>query len=129
EAARETRERFDERNLVELGIGCEACHNGSKAHADDPAKRPSFELESKVLRVEGPRTKGAEPTRASWINRTCARCHTVLFSEYPYTWEGGLRSRSPGGSHINSGEARDFILGGCADRMACPTCHDPHSGT
>jgi predicted CXXCH cytochrome family protein len=129
EAMRETRERFDERHLVELGIGCEACHNGSKAHTEHPERRPTFEIRSGFLRVESPGGKGAEPTRASFINRTCARCHTVLFSEYPYTWEGGLRSDSPGGSHINSGEARDFILGGCADRMACSTCHDPHGGT
>jgi predicted CXXCH cytochrome family protein len=129
EAMRETRERFDEQHLVELGIGCEACHNGSKEHSGHPERRPSFELRSKLLRVETPGTKGAEPTRASFINRTCARCHTVLFSEYPYTWEGGLRADAPGGSNINSGEARDFILGGCADRMACSTCHDPHAGT
>jgi predicted CXXCH cytochrome family protein len=31
-----------------------------------------------------------------------------------------------GGSHINSGEARDFELGGCAGAMACTACHDPH---
>ncbi|HXN31822.1 MAG TPA: cytochrome c3 family protein, partial [Polyangiaceae bacterium] len=31
-----------------------------------------------------------------------------------------------GGSHINSGEARDFLLGGCAAAMSCTTCHDPH---
>jgi predicted CXXCH cytochrome family protein len=129
EAMRETRERFDEKNLVELGIGCEACHNGSKEHSEHPERRPTFEIRSKFLRMETPPGKGGEPTRASFVNRACARCHTVLFSEYPYTWEGGLRADSPGGSHINSGEARDFILGGCADRMACSTCHDPHAGT
>jgi predicted CXXCH cytochrome family protein len=50
----------------------------------------------------------------------------VLFSRYAYTWEGGLRSRSPGGASINSGEARDFLLGGCASALACTACHDPH---
>lgn len=126
EAAVDTLLHFDEQHLVELGIGCEACHNGSKEHAEDPRRRPSFELRSAALRVT-PGTPGVEPTRAGWINRTCARCHTVLFSEYRYTWEGGERERSPGGSNINSGEARDFILGGCADRMACTSCHDPHA--
>ena len=28
---------LDDKKLVELGIGCEACHNGSKTHAADPA--------------------------------------------------------------------------------------------
>src|SRR5262249_30016869 len=32
-----------------------------------------------------------------------------------------------GGSHINSGEARDFLLGGCASAMSCVDCHDPHA--
>jgi predicted CXXCH cytochrome family protein len=63
-----------------------------------------------------------------WQNRACARCHQVLFSRYAQTWEGGSR-RTPaqaGGSHISSGEARDFLLGGCARAMACTSCHDPH---
>jgi predicted CXXCH cytochrome family protein len=128
DAAHETRRRFGEANLLELGIGCEACHNGAREHVADPSQHPSFEIRSDLVRVETPRGEGS-PTRAEWINRTCVRCHTVLFSEYPYTWEGGARSASPGGTHINSGEARDFILGGCADRMACTTCHDPHAGS
>ncbi|HEX3597941.1 MAG TPA: cytochrome c3 family protein [Polyangiaceae bacterium] len=126
-AVRETRRHFDESNLLELGIGCEACHNGSKEHVEDPTLHPSFQIQSDLLRVRTP--SDATPTRAAWINRTCVRCHTVLFSEYPYTWEGGLRKTSPGGTHINSGEARDFILGSCADRMACTSCHDPHAGS
>ena len=68
-----------------------------------------------------------EITRAEQINRVCARCHQVLFSRYPFTWEGGLRrGGEPGGSSITSGEGRDFLLGGCASRMSCTTCHDPH---
>jgi predicted CXXCH cytochrome family protein len=50
----------------------------------------------------------------------------VLFSQYPYTWEGGERRREPGGSTTNSGEARDFLLGGCQSQMDCTSCHDPH---
>jgi predicted CXXCH cytochrome family protein len=124
----ETRHRFNEPHLVELGIGCEACHNGSKEHAQNPAKRPTFELKSDLLGIERP-PGSTSPTKAEWINRTCVRCHTVLFSEYSYTWEGGLRAKDPGGSQINSGEARDFLLGSCATEMACPTCHDPHAGS
>jgi predicted CXXCH cytochrome family protein len=60
------------------------------------------------------------------INRTCAKCHTVLFSRYRYTWEGGGRRSDPGGSPINSGEARDFLLGDCRTALSCTHCHDPH---
>ena len=119
------RERLGPAHLVELGIGCESCHGGSKAHVLDTAVLPSFLPESDLLRV-GPQ-KGRAASRAEAINRACARCHQVLFSRYAFTWEGGLRTRLPGGSNINSGEGRDFLLGGCATKMACSDCHDPHA--
>ncbi len=121
-----TLERFGEANLVELGIGCEACHGGSREHVLNPrAVRPSFALDSDFLAVKNAR--GETPSRAENISRTCAKCHTVLFSRYPYTWEGRTRKREPGGSSTNSGEARDFLLGGCSHAMTCTTCHDPHT--
>lgn len=140
-----TRKRFGQSHLIEVGIGCEACHGGSREHTVDPAKKPSFAPVSPFLSVTGP---GGRPlSRAEQVNRVCARCHTVLFSGYRPTWEGGERapggadapdadeeasasaapSAPPGGSAINSGEARDFLLGGCASRMACTDCHDPHA--
>ncbi len=119
------RERLGPEHLVELGVGCESCHGGSKAHAENSSLLPSFLPESDLLRI-GPQ-KGRPPTRAEAINRACARCHQVLFSRYAFTWEGGLRTRLPGGSNINSGEARDLLLGGCATQLACSDCHDPHT--
>ncbi len=125
EAILRTRRTFDERHLVELGIGCEACHGGSREHAARPrAIKPSFRLESTFFRVTA--ADGSQPSPALEINRTCAKCHTVLFSRYPYTWEGGHRHRDPGGSPINSGEARDFLLGACRSQLSCVRCHDPH---
>ena len=134
-----TWERFGEPQLVEVGIGCEACHNGAREHVDDPAKRPSFAPRSPMLAALTPSPTRAEatPSRAEEINHVCARCHTVLFSRYPFTWEGGIRPRDasappspkrppPGGSAINSGEARDFLLGACTSKLACSACHDPH---
>ena len=50
----------------------------------------------------------------------------MLFSRYPYTWEGRTRRHDPGGSTINSGEARDFLLGDCSQQLSCVHCHDPH---
>jgi predicted CXXCH cytochrome family protein len=112
---------FDGAGLVEVGIGCEACHGGSAEHARDPGVRPTFAPTAPWLEVTVPR-----PGAAQSVNRACARCHQVLFSRYPYTWEGGRRDATAGGSHINSGEARDFLLGGCASAMPCTACHDPH---
>jgi len=130
----EARSRFQPSHFVEVGVGCEACHGGSREHADDPRRRPTFEPRAPFLDVarlasrEASADRGRAITEAEWQNRACARCHQVLFSRYPRTWEGGVR-REPagaGGSHITSGEARDFLLGGCARVMACSTCHDPH---
>jgi predicted CXXCH cytochrome family protein len=123
---RVTRRRLHAGHLVEVGIGCEACHGGAREHADDPEVLPTFEIKSPLIEIRRP--SGQAPTRAEQVNRTCARCHTVLFSRYPWTWEGGRRADpSPGGSSMNSGEARDFLLGACAREMSCTTCHDPHT--
>jgi predicted CXXCH cytochrome family protein len=124
-AATANQQHLDGPHLIELGIGCEACHNGARAHAADPDVRPTFAVRSSVVGVTPPR--GQAGTRAQWINHTCAKCHTVLFSRYEWTWEGGTRTHDPGGSSISSGEGRDYQLGGCATQMACTTCHDPHT--
>jgi len=121
-----TRDGFDEQHLVELGIGCEACHGGAREHTQNPGGvRPSLSLRSDFLRVTT--ATGAEPSHAQDVNRACAKCHTVLFSRYPYTWEGRTRRHDPGGSTINSGEARDFLLGKCSTQLSCVHCHDPHA--
>jgi len=120
-----TRERFDETGLIELGVGCESCHGGCRAHAQAPGRiQPSFAAQSAFFHVET--AQGGVPTAAQDVNRTCAKCHTVLFSQYPFTWEGGARRDHPGGSSTNSGEARDFLLGHCSSAMTCTACHDPH---
>lgn len=126
EAVRVTRERFSPEHFVEVGIGCESCHGGSREHVDDPRRRPTFETRSAIVR-ERPNASPHQASRAQWINRTCMRCHTVLFTRYAHTWEGGHRYRNPGGSNSNSGEARDFALGGCASQLSCTSCHDPHA--
>jgi predicted CXXCH cytochrome family protein len=124
-AATATNVHLDGKTLVELGIGCEACHNGSREHVADVTRLPTYAVASDLVRVAPPSSERA--TRAQWINRTCAKCHTVLFTRYPWTWEGGERKRDPGGSTTNSGEGRDYQLGGCAKEMSCTTCHDPHA--
>jgi predicted CXXCH cytochrome family protein len=119
-----TRTRFRASHLVEVGIGCESCHLGAKEHVQNPTRLPSFAPRSDAFEVALPE-RGAD--RAAVLNRACARCHQVLFSGYDPTWEGGSRKSSPGGSHINSGEARDMMLGRCASKLACVDCHDPHA--
>jgi cytochrome c552 len=116
-----TRASFGAGDLVEVGIGCEACHGGGREHAERPEVLPTFEPRSPFFQL------ASRPTRAELVTRACARCHQVLFSQYPYTWEGGKRAERPGGSHISSGEARDMLLGGCAREMTCTSCHEVHA--
>ena len=119
-----TRKKFSEKHLVELGIGCESCHGGGKQHAADPAgARMSFGFQSSFAKEV--QANGKALTPAQQQTRACARCHTVLFSGYAHTWEQGAQGN--GGSHVNSGEARDFMLGGCQSEMSCSHCHDPHA--
>ena len=124
-----TRGAFRREHLVELGIGCESCHLGAAEHVRDPSKLPSFEPRSSFFAVKWPARVhgGASELRATRINRACARCHQVVFSGYEPTWEGGTRHGNAGGSHINSGEARDMMLGACASRLSCAECHEPHA--
>jgi predicted CXXCH cytochrome family protein len=117
------RSGFDGSDLVEVGIGCEACHGGGREHATDPNVRMALEPTARWLDFALP--SGTAEAQV----RVCARCHQVLFSHYPFTWEGGRRTTGAGGSHINSGEARDFLLGACAGALACTRCHDPHGGS
>jgi predicted CXXCH cytochrome family protein len=125
-ASETTLEYFEERHLVEVGIGCEACHGGSRLHAEQPAHfKPQFLPTAPFLSAG--QASGQPLSEAQAINHTCARCHTVLFSRYPFTWEGGERGFSPGGSSMNSGEARDFLLGACSSQLSCVSCHDPHA--
>ena len=127
ELLRAIRAKFDGGKLLEVGIGCESCHGGSAEHVKHNATRPSYAPRSTFLRVTAPVADGGS-ARAVAINRACARCHQVLFTRYGWTWEGHARADAPpGGSNINSGEARDFLLGGCASAMACSDCHDPHA--
>jgi predicted CXXCH cytochrome family protein len=126
EAALQTKAHFSEQHLVEIGIGCEACHGGSRAHSQAPGNvLPSYTPESSFLRTTT--TAGTTVPAALAQSHSCAKCHTVLFSRYPFTWEGGERGFSPGGSSMNSGEARDFLLGGCTAELGCASCHDPHA--
>jgi hypothetical protein len=127
EAIVATRARFTGDDVVETGIGCETCHNGARAHVESSAVLPGFAPETPLLAQTRLPARDPAAARAQAIDRVCARCHQVLFSRYPWTWEGRRRhDAEPGGSTINSGEGRDFLLGGCASALACTACHDPH---
>ena len=65
------------------------------------------------------------PSRSIASARAATRCCSRATRSRGRGRRGG--GGKPGGSSITSGEARDFLLGGCARQMSCATCHDPHA--
>jgi hypothetical protein len=116
-AATAMEKHLDGPHLVELGVGCEACHNGAKLHAQEPTVPPAFEQRTPLFAVDPP--KGQTGTRSQWINHTCAKCHTVLFTRYPFTWEGG--------PHAEDGKAKLDALATPAGNHLCTTCHPTYA--
>ncbi len=115
--------------LVTVGISCESCHLGGRAHAgaEAPAQvAPRFAPSSPALwrgpDAPDPRTARDDPAATTAI---CAQCHSTPAPRYP----GGAAVR-------NSSEALDLGASACAQparevpaggrAITCIDCHDPH---
>ncbi len=101
---------------VNLGISCEACHMGSKAHAQDKRKKLDFFAKSPHLRLEGLDEKDFGRNQTN-VNYMCGRCHAggrPMYANEISTW--------------NSTEYTDATQGSCYSELKCIDCHDPHSG-
>ena len=98
-----------------LGISCEACHLGAKAHAEGKQKKPSFLAQSEHLRTSAqvhPRVTDATHDNVNWV---CSRCHV-----------GGRPEYASGAATWNSVEYSDAVRGACYSQLTCIHCHDPH---
>ncbi len=118
-------------HAVNLGVSCEACHNGARLHIEQSTPRetknkPRFFPSSPWVWIETslPREGvfGRTPDNLNWI---CGRCHS------------GGRPRYAGGMDTwNSTEASDAFRSDCYDGekaeaaglavLTCVQCHDPH---
>lgn len=102
-------------HAVTLGISCEACHLGGRAHAEGQRKKPSFLPNSPLLYVEGRSADADSGRTVENLNWVCSRCHQ------------GKRPQFAGGMATwNSTEFSDASRGGCYSEMTCVDCHDPH---
>lgn len=114
---------------AELGVSCEACHNGCREHVakstkDHSDSLPFFFPVGKNLFNEG--TDIADLGRNDGNrNFACARCHA-----------GGRPEYASGHHTWNSSEYFDAVRGSCYDTgkaghagmnaLTCVHCHDPH---
>ena len=100
---------------VNLGIGCEACHLGSKPHVADANKKPDFFLRSPYLHLEDLAEKDFGRNQTN-VNYVCGRCHAGMRPSYANqisTW--------------NSTEFTDAMGGSCYSELRCIDCHEPHT--
>ena len=101
---------------VTVGISCESCHLGGRAHADGAAIH--FVPIGAAPRASAPRptTFTEERRDATIVNAVCAQCHSGPSPRFP-----------DGGATRNSSEALDLAAGPCTN-LRCTDCHDPHRG-
>lgn len=111
------------KELVTVGISCESCHFGGREHAlaSKPANRPPsfFPTNPHVHVTAVDRNKKPFEGRRddpATSQGTCAQCHSAGVAAYP----NGAKIR-------NSSEARDMLSGGCATKIRCVDCHEPHT--
>lgn len=103
--------------LVTVGISCESCHLGGRAHAASEGEvairfAPSSPDLVRLPDAPDPRAARADPAATTAI---CAQCHSTPAPRFP-----------GGGAVRNSSEALDLGASACAAAASCIDCHDPH---
>ena len=116
----ETLNRFEApEHALNLGISCEACHLGAKAHAEGKVERPEFFPHSPHLLTAtepgSPVEFGRTHANVNWV---CGRCHT-----------GTRPQLAAGMATWNSTEYSDAMRGSCYTKLQCIDCHNPHQAT
>jgi len=112
----------------ELGISCEACHNGCAEHVQNEEQLPTFFPASAEVFVEGEDASHVWGRNSHNVNWVCSRCHA-----------GGRKRYASGISTWNSTEYSDATRGSCYDantanqhgmeQLTCIRCHNPHQAT
>jgi predicted CXXCH cytochrome family protein len=104
------------RYAVTLGVSCEACHLGARAHVESKGEvLPRFFPHSPQLYVEGGPDKLEDGRTHDNVNWACGRCHI-----------GGRPTFAAGMSTWNSVEYSDAMRGSCYSKLRCIDCHNPH---
>lgn len=102
-------------HAVTLGISCEACHLGTKDHAQGKLKRPRFFPTGPEVFVRSEKPEYDFGRTHDNVNWACGRCHAgnrPLYANGISTW--------------NSTEYSDAMKGSCYSQLTCIRCHNPH---
>ncbi len=103
-------------HAVTLGISCEACHLGAKAHVESRGTvPPKFFPTSPHLFVEVKAAHLDFGRSHDNVNWACGRCHTGRRPQF-----------AAGMSTWNSVEYSDAMRGSCYSKLRCIDCHNPH---
>ncbi|HEU0031204.1 MAG TPA: cytochrome c3 family protein [Kofleriaceae bacterium] len=99
---------------VTVGISCESCHLGGRAHGDGAPIH--FVPIGAAGKPDAPRatTFAAERRDPAIVNTVCAQCHS-----------GPSPRFADGSATRNSSEALDLAASPCTTAR-CTDCHDPH---
>jgi hypothetical protein len=101
--------------LVTVGISCESCHLGGRAHAREGAAIRFDPVSPDLTARPGAPDLSGGRRDPLVVNAICGQCHSTPSPRYP----GGAVTR-------NSTEALDMAGSGCAGAIKCIDCHDPH---
>lgn len=118
-------ELLTQKNAVNLGIACEACHLGAKAHAVNEQIMPPFYPSGPHVFASGESYQEIWGKTAANKNFICARCHS-----------GARPQFAAGMATWNSTEYTDAMRGHCYHEqkaaplgmksLTCVSCHNPH---
>ena len=125
ELADQSQQLMHQDNAVDLGIACEACHLGAKAHAENKEVRPPFFPSGPYVFASGADDQEVWGKTSANKNFICARCHSGSRPQY-----------AAGISTWNSTEYTDAMRGHCyhpdkaaahgMESLTCVSCHNPH---
>jgi hypothetical protein len=115
---------------VNLGISCEACHNGCKEHIAASTKTksdklPAFFPVSPLVHTEAGSYEEMRGRNTPNLTYVCAKCHTGNRPKYAngtHTWNSTEFSDSIAGYCYNIPEAKKRGM----ENLTCVHCHDPH---
>ncbi|MDB6053026.1 MAG: hypothetical protein JWN25_549 [Verrucomicrobiales bacterium] len=119
-------------HAVTLGISCEACHNGSKSHAENSTETttavyPLFFPCSPNLLSHGPSRSAIWTRKPQNLNWTCSRCHSggrPMFAGGMATWNSvEFADATKGSCYLKDPQEKKSMAG-----LTCVECHNPHQG-